>query len=67
MAIVADDLAALMQQLAHENMEVFQKEVQLPVLPVGSEAFIGKEVKEQMKKVAENVRYRELKYSTSVG
>jgi len=48
------------------NMEVNKRaaetKLRTPVLAVGSEAFIGKEVKNQMEKVAENVEYRELKY-----
>jgi len=34
----------------------------LPVLAVGSEVFIGKEVKNQMEKIAEKVEYQELKF-----
>jgi hypothetical protein len=34
----------------------------MPVLAVGSRAFIGKEVKVQMDRVAESVQYAELKY-----
>jgi hypothetical protein len=34
----------------------------LPVLAVGSEAFIGEEVKRQMERVADNVEYKELKF-----
>lgn len=34
----------------------------MPVLAVGSEAFIGKEVGKQMEKVARNVEYQELKF-----
>ncbi len=34
----------------------------MPVLAVGSEAFIGKEVGRQMEKVARKVEYRELKF-----
>ena len=34
----------------------------MPVLAVGSQAFIGKEVKNQMDKVADNVQYQELKF-----
>lgn len=34
----------------------------MPVLAVGSEAFIGKEVGKQMEKVASKVDYQELKF-----
>lgn len=34
----------------------------MPVLAVGSEAFIGKEVGKQMEKVARKVEYHELRY-----
>jgi hypothetical protein len=34
----------------------------MPVLAAGSETFIGKEVKNQMERVAENVVYEELKF-----
>lgn len=34
----------------------------MPVLAVGSQAFIGKEVKTQMDNVADNVQYQELRY-----
>ena len=36
--------------------------LELPVLAVGSEAFIGKEVEKQMEKVAREVKYQELKF-----
>ncbi len=34
----------------------------MPVLAVGSEAFIGKEVGKQMEQVARQVEYQELKF-----
>ena len=34
----------------------------MPVLAVGSEAFIGKDVEKQMEKVAGTVEYQELKF-----
>ena len=34
----------------------------MPVLAVGSQAFIGKEVKNQMERVADDVHYEELNF-----
>ena len=34
----------------------------MPVLAIGSKDFIGQEVEKQMKNVASNVQYKELKY-----
>lgn len=44
------------------NTESSQTKLKLPVLAIGSEAFIGKEVHRQMNQVAENVTYKELKF-----
>ena len=44
------------------NKEAAKNKLKMPVLAVGSQAFIGKEVKNQMDKVAGNVQYRELKF-----
>lgn len=44
------------------NKEAAKTKLKMPVLAVGSEAFIGKEVKNQMDKVAGDVRYQELKF-----
>lgn len=44
------------------NKEAAKTKLKMPVLAVGSEAFIGKEVKKQMDDVAENVVYQELKF-----
>jgi hypothetical protein len=44
------------------NIAVAKTKLTLPVLAIGSEAFIGKEVKNQMEKVAERVQYQELKF-----
>ncbi|KAL2010216.1 hypothetical protein VTN00DRAFT_6023 [Thermoascus crustaceus] len=39
-----------------------KKKLTIPVLAIGAESFIGKEVKNQMDRVAENVTYREFTY-----
>jgi hypothetical protein len=44
------------------NKAAAQTKLTLPVLAIGSEAFIGKEVKNQMENVAEKVQYQELKF-----
>ena len=44
------------------NKEAAKNKLRMPVLAVGSQAFIGKEVKNQMDKVADNVQYQELKF-----
>ena len=45
-----------------QNKEAAKVELKMPVLAVGSEAFIGKEVGKQMEKVASKVDYQELKF-----
>lgn len=42
------------------NRRAAETKLKIPVLAVGSTAFIGKEVKVQMERVADNVQYREL-------
>ena len=44
------------------NKDSARSKLQLPVLAVGSKDFIGQEVEKQMKTVASNVQYTELKY-----
>lgn len=44
------------------NKEAAKTKLTMPVLAVGSRAFIGHEVKNQMEKVAERVEYRELNF-----
>jgi pimeloyl-ACP methyl ester carboxylesterase len=44
------------------NTKSAEQVLEMPVLAVGSEAFIGKEVHEQMKRVAKDVQYQELKF-----
>jgi hypothetical protein len=44
------------------NKKAAEVKLKMPVLAVGSQAFIGKEVANQMYKVAENVEYQELKF-----
>ena len=44
------------------NKESAISKLQLPVLAIGSKDFIGQEVEKQMKNVANNVQYKELKY-----
>ena len=50
------------EQNAKANKEAAMKRLTMPVLAVGSQAFIGEEVKDQMERVADNVRYEELKF-----
>jgi len=45
-----------------QNREAAKNKLKAPVFAVGSEAFIGKEVKKQMENVAEHVEYQELKF-----
>ncbi|KAG4419734.1 hypothetical protein IFR04_007141 [Cadophora malorum] len=44
------------------NTETAKTKLKLPLLAVGSQAFIGEEVKRQMERVANNVEYQELKF-----
>ena len=44
------------------NREAAKIKLGMPVLAVGSQAFIGKQVKIQMDKIADNVQYQELPY-----
>ena len=44
------------------NKESATSKLQMPVLAIGSKDFIGQEVEKQMKNVASNVQYKELKY-----
>lgn len=44
------------------NSESSKTKLKLPVLAIGSEAFIGKEVHRQMNQVAVEVEYKELKF-----
>jgi hypothetical protein len=44
------------------NRKAAETKLKMPVLAVGSQAFIGKEVHNQMEKVAEHVEYQELKF-----
>ncbi|KAK5048275.1 hypothetical protein LTR84_005945 [Exophiala bonariae] len=50
------------EQNVKANKESAKSKLQLPVLAVGSKDFIGQEVEKQMKNVAINVQYKELKY-----
>jgi pimeloyl-ACP methyl ester carboxylesterase len=45
-----------------QNREAAKKKLTMPVLAVGAESFIGKEVKNQMDQVAEKVTYAEFKF-----
>lgn len=45
-----------------QNREAAKRELEMPILAVGTEAFIGKEVGKQMQQVARKVEYRELKF-----
>lgn len=45
-----------------QNREAAKKELEMPVLAVGSEAFIGREVGKQMEKVARKAEYQELRF-----
>jgi len=45
-----------------QNREAAKSKLEMPVLAVGSEAFIGKEVGKQMEQVARKVEYQELKF-----
>ena len=44
------------------NREAAKRKLRMPVLAIGSQAFIGKEVKTQMDRVADDVQYQELRY-----
>lgn len=44
------------------NRKAAEKKLNMPVLAIGSRAFIGREVERQMQNVAEKVSYKELNY-----